>query len=430
MEVSCPNCYATYPINPVKIPEKGATPTCKKCGVAFTIVRATSDPIKDRAQRMKGYVLIRDGKKEELYHEKLNASGGSSRKGFSAKALLASRSFRLGAWVAGVVFLIGCAGFFVWKHQVHTRFEKALKTGLEQASNEQFAVIYEKVSFSWLGGLTRARGWIHGLSVQNLRTRETLKLADKIPFELEPSKRRFVTTPFNVFADGKIAKTMLKGCVIDTGEGDSFHLRFKTDEAYSIVNGIEVFTVLDMELSFHFKTGNVGENPSFVYGDGDFVLRAGEIHVRSEPVIRGADILLSLKNGVFPKSRTGGAPIPENFMDLLGTEWAENQAAVLLERCSLTILGTTLRASGALEFQNPVEQSKAELTVSVSQFRPIMQYLHRVSEEAFDRVVITLVALDEKNAGAYNRVTDSLDLNLSYKDSRVRVNNQDIQSLL
>ena len=431
MEVSCPNCYATYPINPEKLPEKGATPTCKKCGVAFTIVRATGDPIKDRAQRMKGYVLIRDGKREEeLYREKLSASGESSRKGFSAKALVATRNFRRGAWVAGIVFLVGCAGFFVWKQQVHTRFEKALKTGFEQASNEQFAVAFEKVSFSWLGGLSRERGWIHGVSVQNLESRETLKLADKIHFELEPSNRRFVTKPFDVFADGKNAKTVLKGCVIDTREGDPSHLMFRTDEAYSIVSGIEAFTILDMEISFHFKTGNVEKNPSFVYGDGDFLLRAGEIHVRSEPVIRGADILFSLKNGVFPKSRPSGAQTPLNVMDLLGAQWAENQAVALLERCSLTIFGSPLRASGALEFQNPMEQSKAELTVSVSQFRPIMQYLHLVSEEAFDRVVVTLVALDEKNAGAYNRFTDALDLSLSYRDARVRVNNQDIQSLL
>jgi hypothetical protein len=48
--------YAIYPINQEKLPQKGATPTCKKCGVAFTIVKATGDPVKDRAQRMKGYV--------------------------------------------------------------------------------------------------------------------------------------------------------------------------------------------------------------------------------------------------------------------------------------------------------------------------------------------------------------------------------------
>jgi predicted Zn finger-like uncharacterized protein len=101
MEVSCPNCYAIYPINPEKLPEKGATPTCKKCGVAFTIVRATGDPVKDRAQRMKGYVLIREGQREELHRERVSSSKKISRKNVSVKAVLESRSFRRGVWIAG-----------------------------------------------------------------------------------------------------------------------------------------------------------------------------------------------------------------------------------------------------------------------------------------------------------------------------------------
>lgn len=430
MEVSCPNCYTTYPINLEKLPEKGATPTCKKCGVAFTIVRATGDPIKDRAQRMKGYVLIRESKREELYREKLSASGKSSRKSFSAKALLASRSFRRAALITGVAFLVGFAAFSVWKRQVHNRFEASLKTSLVRASNKEFALSFEKVSFSWLGGVIRDRGSIHGLSITNLETRETLKLVDRIHFDLEASKKRFVTRPFSIYADGKIAKTVLKGCVLDIREGNAPHLRFKTDEAYSVVYGIELFTLLDMELLFHFNPRNGGEPPPFVSGDADFQFRAGEIHVRSEPIFKGVDILLSLKNGVFPKDHSAEGPIHLNVMDLLRNQWGKNQAIAFLERCSFSIFGATLRASGALEFQNPIEQSKADLTVSVSQFRPIMQYLHRVNEKAFDRILVSLVALDEKNASAYNRATDSLALSFSYRDARMRVNDQDIQSLL
>ena len=430
MEVSCPNCYATYPINPEKLPEKGATPTCKKCGVAFTIVRATGDPVKDRAQRMKGYVLIRESQKEELYREKAGSSGKISRKSLSAKTVLESRSFRRGAWAAGIALLVCCAAFFVWKNQVHGRFEKALQKSLVQASNNQFAVTFQKVSFSWFGGLTRDRGCIHGLSVTNLATRDTLTLAEKIHFDLETSKRRFITRPFNIYADGKTAKTVLKGCVLDTREGEASYLSFRTDEAYSVVNGIELFTILDMEASFHFNAKEGQENRPFISGDGHFQLRAGEIHVWSEPIISGADMLLSLKNGVLPKYRPAGEAKHGNVMELFRTQWGENLAVAALERFSFTFFGSTVKASGALEFQNPMEQSQASLMVSVKNLRPIMKYIHRVNEKAFDQILVTLVALDEKNAGAYNKTADSLELSFSYKDSRMMLNDQDIQSLL
>jgi predicted Zn finger-like uncharacterized protein len=430
MEVSCPNCYATYPINPEKLPEKGATPTCKKCGAAFTIVRATGDPVRDRAHRMKGYVLIREGQREELHRERVSSSEKISRKNLSVKAVLESRSFRRGAWIAGIALLVCCAAFLVWKNHVHGRFEKALKSSLIYASNERFAVNFESVSFSWLGGLIRDQGLIHGLSVTDHKTRQTHKLAEKIHFDLEASRKRFITRPFNIQVDGKGAKTVLKGCVLETREGDESHLTFKADEAYLIVNSIEWFTVQAMEISFLFNATGRQENRRFISGDGDFCIRAGEIQVWSEPIIKNTDILLSIKNGVLATAQTALAPTSGNVMDLLRTQWGENQAVAALERCSFTVFGSTVKAAGTLEFQNPMERSKASMIVSVNKLSPIMKYIHRVSEITFDRILVTLVALDEKNASAYNKAADSLELSLSYRDSGIRVNEQEIQSLL
>jgi hypothetical protein len=119
-----------------------------------------------------------------------------------------------------------------------------------------------------------------------------------------------------------------------------------------------------------------------------------------------------------------------NVMDLLGSRWGENQAVAALERCSFTVFDSTVKAAGTLEFKNPMERSKASLVVSVNNFSSIMKYIHRVSEQTFDRILVTLVALDEKNAGAYNKAADSLEFSLSYRDSRARLNEQEIQSLL
>ena len=430
MEVSCPHCYATYPINLDKLPEQGATPTCKKCGVAFTIVRATGDPIKDRAQRMKGYVLIRESQKEEVFRQRAGAFRKTSPKDISAKAVLASRTFKRGAWIAGVALLICCTAFFLWKNQVHGRIEKDLKSSLINASNKRFTVTFERVSFSWLAGLTRERGCIHGLALTDHETRETLKLAEKIHFDLEASRKHFITRPFSIHVDGKAAKTVIKGCVLEAGKGDESRLTLKVDEAYSVVNGIELFTVLDMRASFHFKAKEEKENQRFVSGDGGFQLRAGEIHLRSEPIIKRADILLSLKNGMLANGQPAGDITRVHVMDLLRTRLGENRAVASLERCSFTAFGATVKAAGALEFQNPVEQSKASLIVSINNLSPIMKYIHRVNEKAFDRILVTLVALDEKNASAYNRAADSLELSLSYTEAGIRVNDQEIQNLL
>jgi predicted Zn finger-like uncharacterized protein len=431
MEVSCPNCYTTYPINPERIPEKGATPTCKKCGVAFTIVKATGDPVKDRAQRMKGYVLVREtSRREEIFRETEALSKKPSQKAFSVKAILENKHFRLGASIAGVALLLCSAAFFIWKSQVHSRFEKTLKTTFAQASSKRFTVAFEDLSFSLLGGLSRDQGCIHGLNITDQENHETLRVTEKIDFVLEPSKKHFITKPFNAHMDGKVCKTVLKGCVLEAQERGGPYLKFKVDEAFSVVNGIELFTVREMEVSFSINGTEWKENPRFVLGDGDFGFRASEIYLWSEPVVRNADILVSVKNGLFTKDQQAGEASPVNHMEIFRTKWGENKAVASLERFSLQVLGSAVKATGKLEFQNPVEGSEASLRVSIKDFSHIMKYIHRLNESVFDRIVVTLVALDERKATVYKQDSDSLDLILSYKNSKIKINDQDLQGFI
>jgi len=431
MEVSCPNCYATYPINPERIPEKGATPTCKKCGVAFTIVKATGDPVKDRAQRMKGYVLVRDNsRREEIFREAESLSKKSSQNAFSVKAILENKHFRLGACIAGVVLLLCSAAFFLWKSQVHSRFEKSLRNAFEQASSKRYTVAFEDINFSLFGGLSRDQGYIQGLTITDRESQGMLRVAEKIHFVLTPSNKHFITKPFNVHMDGKDSKTAIKGCVLEFQEKSGPQLMFKVDEAFSVVNGIELFTIREMEVSFSIHGTEWKENPRFLLGDGDFGFRAGDIYVWSEPVVKNADILVSIKNGLFTKDQKAGEASPVNHMEIFRTKWGENKAVASLDRFSLQVLGSAVKATGKLEFQNPVEGSEANLHVSIREFSHIMKYIYRLNERVFDRIVVTIVALDEKKAAVYNHDSDSLDLILSYKNSKIKINDQDLQGVI
>lgn len=430
MEVSCPNCYAVYPIKPEKIPEKGATPTCRKCGNAFTIVKATGDPVRDRAQRMKGYVLIREVQTEEPAGNGTDFSRKAGHKTPSARSLLVGRNLRNGARIAGILLLIFCSAFFVWKNRVHGKFEKALMGSLIQASNDQFTLSVEKVSFSWFGGLARDRGCIHGLSLTNHGTRERLELVDKIHFDLQTSRKHFISKPFDFYLNGAGARTVLKGCVIEARDEGEGHITFRAGEIYSVMNGIETFTVRGVDLSFHLNSKKGKDRQDVNSGDGAFQIRAREVQVTGEPIIKDADMLLAVKNFVLPKVRPGESLKPVSVVDRLRTQWGERRAVAVLERCSLNVFGAKVRAEGSLEFQYPVEQSKGSFNLSISNMSPMMKSLHRINEKAFDRILLTLVVLDERNAGAYNRAADSLAVSFSCRDSRIRVNNQEIQSLL
>ena len=59
-----------------------------------------------------------------------------------------------------------------------------------------------------------------------------------------------------------------------------------------------------------------------------------------------------------------------------------------------------------------------------------MKYIHQTNEEAFEKIVSALVALDERQVNAYEQSTDVLDLNLSYRNSRIQINDQEVRNLI
>jgi len=117
-------------------------------------------------------------------------------------------------------------------------------------------------------------------------------------------------------------------------------------------------------------------------------------------------------------------------MDVFRSKWGENKAVAALDQCSLQVLGSAVKATGRLEFQNPVEESEASLRVSVRDFSHIMKYIHRLNEGAFDGIVAALVTLDEKKATVYNQDSDSLDLTLSYKNAKIKINEQELRGFI
>jgi len=65
VEVFCPHCFANYFVPPERIPEEGVTTPCKKCGKSFTMVKASGDPVRDRANRQQGFVVVHGKRRRE-----------------------------------------------------------------------------------------------------------------------------------------------------------------------------------------------------------------------------------------------------------------------------------------------------------------------------------------------------------------------------
>jgi hypothetical protein len=58
-----------------------------------------------------------------------------------------------------------------------------------------------------------------------------------------------------------------------------------------------------------------------------------------------------------------------------------------------------------------------------------MKFIHRLNTDTFDRIVLALVDLDEKNVSLYAPNADSFDLRLSYKTSRIKLNEKELKPL-
>jgi predicted Zn finger-like uncharacterized protein len=431
MEVACPNCYAAYPVSLDMIPQEGLGATCERCETVFTIVRSSGDPVKDRAQRMKGFVVLRDERTEDLFRETEGASKKASARAYATTTIFENKSFKLGVCLAGILLLLSAALFFVWRNQVQSHFEKALKNSLAYASNRRFALTFDDVKFSFFGGLAHYRGCIYGLSVTDLETGGSLKLVDRIPFDLDSSRKHFITEPFNMEVKTGESKTAFRGCVLEAEQTNEAHLKLKIEEAYSIASGVELFTVRGMEGSLDFSTAGRPEgNEPFLEGDADLGLQARQIEAWNETLGQDVDIFISIKNGLFTKDRQAGELGTVRYTDLFRSKWGENKAVAALERCSLNLLGSAVKLAGKVEFHNPVEQSEANLHLSVKDFRHIMKFIYRTNEKAFDKIVAMLVALEENKSPVYEQDSDSLDLRISYKNSKIKLNDHEIQGLI
>jgi predicted Zn finger-like uncharacterized protein len=430
MEVSCPNCYTSYTVSPEKVPEKGVTPTCKKCGTTFTIVKATGDPLKDRANRMKGYVVLRESSSPTHIRGVSNISKPDSDEKATSASLFEKKGFRVGVCVAAAVILFFTGGFFGWKYHVHRSFEDAVKSSLQHTSNRKFAMAFEDMTFSAFGGLTSDKGCIHGLSLTDQQTQKRLTLADEIHFKLDYSKKQFVTAPFDVQIKNNGLEIALYGCVIEAQEAQGWSVAYRVDQASAGPEGFPLFLAQGMEMSLDFRGENWAEDSRFVMGDADLGFKVEHMGSVTTTVGKDLDILVSIKNGLFVKDEYDAEMSTGNYFNAVATKWGNLGTVLSLERCSANILGSSVRLAGKLAFHNPVGESEMDLHLGAKDFSHIMKYIHETNQQAFDRIVSALVALDEREADAYENTTDVLDLNLSYRNSRIEINNQAVKNLI
>jgi hypothetical protein len=431
MKVSCPNCYATYDLAPEKLPEEGIKPTCKKCGVAFTIVKASGDPVKDRAKRMQGIVVLHGEKKEFSSHdmEKTEATGVQEKSPLNI-ALFQKKGFKAGLCIAGMALLFLLTGFYLWKHSVHKEFERALRSSLAHASTDGVALKFQDMSFSFFGGLTRSHGRIHGLYLTDQEGRTSLKLVDQVDFELDLNRKRFITQPFNARMNVQNTKLALNGCVMEVAGNNGFSMKFSVNDSSLDTGGFDSLVIRGLEVSFHFRGGDWKEDPRFSLGDADLSFKVRDVEASNKRVSKDVDILIAVKNGLFPREQHAAESSRTDYFEILRTKLGDRETVATVERCSLNVFGSSVNVAGKVRFRNPVTKSEADLQLTAKDFSHIMKFIHRTDKESFDKIVSAIVALDEKNISVYSQGDDSLRVNLSYRDSKAKINDRDLKSLI
>ena len=150
----------------------------------------------------------------------------------------------------------------------------------------------------------------------------------------------------------------------------------------------------------------------------------------SGSISKNVDLRFALKNGLFPKHTRDAKASSENHTDALITKWAETQTVATMNPCSLNILGSTVEMAATLEFQKPPQDNELDLSFKAKDFSRIMKFIHRINSDVFDKIVVTLVDLDEKNVSLYAPNTDTLDVNLSYRTSKIKINEQELHATL
>jgi predicted Zn finger-like uncharacterized protein len=434
VEVFCPHCFANYFVSPERIPQDGVTAPCKKCGKSFTMIKASGDPIRDRASRQQGFVVIQPKKRRSPEEE---ANGYSSREtrrrksdGSALSDLFKKKSVHLGLCVTGAVLLIVLGGFYLWKSSIHGRMEKGLRDTLAQVSVGRFEFKVQDIGFSIFGRTRGERGRFYGLALFDREARKIVTYIDRVDFDLDPSTKQFITEPFTLRVNVYNSKIILSGCVVEAGMAEGWRATFRAKDGTAELGGMDVLTGQGLEVTLGFQGGDWNADPQFVLGNVDLGLKLKQVDSLTGSISKNMDIRFALKNGIFqkqsPDTKTGSG----NDITALMKKWAEVKTIARIDPCSLNILGSAVDLAAKLEFRNPPDENELDLSFKAKDFSRIMKFIHRINSEAFDRIVVTLVDLEEKNVSLYAPNTDTLDLNLSYKTSKIEINEQELHANL
>ena len=430
VEVFCPHCFANYFVSPERISEEGVTTPCKKCTKPFTMVKASGDPVRDRASRQQGFVVLQAKKRRSPQQDIDGASSAEMRQRKSSSSeVFKKKGFKLGICAAGIVLVVVLGVSYLWKSSVHSQFEKSFRNTLAQASNSRFEFRLQEMEFSALGGLNREKGCLHGLALSDRQAQKVLYYADRVYFHLDPSKKLFVTEPFTLRVNVYNSKIILNGCVLEADGADGWNAIFRAKEAIAELEGMDMLTGQGLEFKLGFKGGDWKVDPRFVLGDAQLSLKVKLVESMSAHVTNDVDFLFSLKNALLPRQGDGAQAGIGKYSEVMTTKWAESKAVASIDRCSLNLLGSAVQLSGKLEFRNPPAGSELDLAFNAKNFSRIMKFIYRMNSDTFDKMVSTLVDLDERNVSLYAPNTDSLDLNLSYKTSTIRINEQELKPL-
>ena len=431
VEVFCPHCFTNYFVSPERISEDGVTTPCKKCSKSFTMMKASGDPVRDRASRQQGFVVVQAKKRRATGQENNGFSSGEVQQRKSpASRLFKKKGFKVGVCAAGAVLLVVLGVFYVWKSSVHSQFEKSLRNTLAQASNSRFEFKVEEIEFSAFGGLTRERGCLHGLTLRDRAAQKILYYADRIYFQMDPSKKKLLTEPFTLRVNVYNSKIILNGCVLEAGGTDEWQAILRAKEATAELEGMEVLTGQGLEFKLGFKGGDWSTDPRFVLGDAQISSKVKLVESLSAHVTEDVDVLVTLKNAILPKGGGWAQAGAGNSIETMRTKWAETKVVANIDRCSLSILGSAVQLAGTLEFRNPPAESELDLVFRAKNISRIMKFIYGMNRDAFEKIVMMLVDLDEKNVNLYAPDTDSVDLRLSYKASSIRINDRELKPLL
>jgi predicted Zn finger-like uncharacterized protein len=434
VEVFCPHCFANYFVSPERIPEDGVTTPCKKCSKSFTMMRASGDPIRDRASRQQGFVVIQPKKRHSLEEEPNGYSSREVRRRKSDSSALSGlfrkKGFQLGLCAAGAVLLIVVGACYLWKSSLHGRLEKGLRDTLAQASTGRFEFKVQDIKFSLLGGNRGEKGCFYGLALNDREERKILTYVDRVDFHLDPSTKQFITEPFTLRVNVYNSKIILNGCVVEAGMAEGWRATFRAKDGTAELEGMDVLTGQGLEVTLGFKGGDWNADPQFILGNVDLGLKLKQVDSLTASVSNNVDLRFALTNGLFPKQSRDNKAGSGNDITALKTKWAEIKTVAAMEPCSLNILGSAVELAAKLEFHNPPDGNELDLSFRAKDFSRIMKFVHRINSEAFDKIVVTLVDLDEKNVSLYAPNTDTLDLNLSYKTSKIKINEQELHANL